>query len=195
MSLPETIRVRISSETVEMISMTAVVTQMMSLEELVGVILGGVGKDEPRIVEILQRGTFVSGASRFRWERLEVPARDIARLLALYPDPDPMRPFNAGMCKYAMIAGAYANVEVERAAAERKRLFRRRSFWNFILELADGATYHRYSYKDKADVYRAVLDIAGMEKLREGARLSPYSTFSRQIDGASLDRIDFFVKR
>jgi hypothetical protein len=175
--------------------MSAVVSQTMTPEELVAVVVGGAGKDIPRIVEILQRGTFVSSASRFRWERLEVTEHEIALIVALHPDPDPQRPFDPSKCEHAVISGAHAKILIEREPAERRRLFRRRSFWSSIIDLAAGAAYARYSYKDQADVYRATLNRASIEKLREGARLSPYSAFSKQIEAAPLDSIEFFVKR
>ena len=67
MALPQTVRVKLSSEVAEAISITPVVLQELPVRELVEHLLGIAGKDESRIREILLRGTLVSGASRFRW--------------------------------------------------------------------------------------------------------------------------------
>ena len=67
MALPQTVRVKLSSEVAEAISITPVVLQELPVRELVEHLLGIAGKDESRIREILRRGTLVSGASRFRW--------------------------------------------------------------------------------------------------------------------------------
>ena len=67
MALPPTVRVKLSSEAAESISITPVVVQEMPVGELVEYMLGVTGKDEARIRELLLRGSLVSGASRFRW--------------------------------------------------------------------------------------------------------------------------------
>ena len=67
MALPPTVRVKLSSEAAESISLTPVIVQEMPLRELIEYMLGVAGKDEGRIRELLLRGTIVSGASRFRW--------------------------------------------------------------------------------------------------------------------------------
>ena len=67
MSLPATVRVKLSSEAAEGISITRVVVQDLPLRDLVENMLGITGKNEARVRELLLRGTLVSGASRFRW--------------------------------------------------------------------------------------------------------------------------------
>src|SRR5438874_1143259 len=67
MALPDKVRVKLSSEAAEGISITPVVAREMPLRELVEYMLGVTGKDEGRVRELLLRGTLVSGASRFRW--------------------------------------------------------------------------------------------------------------------------------
>ena len=95
MNLPSTVRVKISSESVESISMTPVVVQEMKLEDLISEIVTAAGKDAPRIRDTLHRGSQVIGGSRLRWDRLDMDEQDVERLLARFPDPDPGRPFNA----------------------------------------------------------------------------------------------------
>ena len=69
MSLPDRVRVKLSSEAAEGISITPVVVQEIGTRELVEYMLGLTGKDEARVRELLLRGTLVSGASRFRWRK------------------------------------------------------------------------------------------------------------------------------
>jgi hypothetical protein len=80
--LPETIRVKLSSEQAGAISLTQVVVQEMPVRELVEHMLGYTGKDEARVRELLLRGTLVSGASRFRWAGWEPEPDEVAELLA-----------------------------------------------------------------------------------------------------------------
>ena len=62
MSLPETVRVKLSSEAADYVSLTPVVVQELPLRELVEHMLGITGKDEARVRDLLLRGTLVSGA-------------------------------------------------------------------------------------------------------------------------------------
>jgi hypothetical protein len=195
MNLPATVRVKISSEAVEFISVTPVGVQQMKLEELISAIVSAVGKDAPRVREILNRGTQVIGGSRFRWDRLEIAEPDVERLLASFPDPDPRRPFDLERCEHFVLRGPAAQIAVETESARRRRVFRRRSFWDEISALARGVTYVGYSYKERADMYHLAVDAAGQQTLRDAARLLPFSALVGQIERAVLDSIDFFVKR
>src|SRR5215510_14753754 len=110
MPLPQTIRVKLSSEVSESISLTPVVVQEIPVRELIEHILGLAGKDEPRIREILLRGTFVSGASRFRWVGWQVDDGDLRAILAEFPDADPSLPFTANRCTRAVLRGGRQSV-------------------------------------------------------------------------------------
>jgi len=195
MPVPSIIRVKVSSEAAESISLSPVLVQEMPAQELVAVIVAGAGKDAARVREALQRGMFVSGASRFRWERIEVSSGEVAELLSAYPDPDPQRPFDAAACVQAILRGPVTQLAIDKEAAQRKRLFRRRSLWDVVIELANDVSYSGYSYKERADIYRVTLDPPQRQRLREASRLSPYSSISKQMEGAVLDTIEFFVKR
>ena len=92
MALPQTVRVKLSSEVAEAISITPVVVQELAVRELVEHLLGIAGKDERRIRELLLRGTLVSGASRFRWAGWDADIESLRELLATFPDADPARP-------------------------------------------------------------------------------------------------------
>ena len=88
MSLPPTVRVKLSSEAAESISITPVVIQEMAVRELVEYMLGVTGKDEARIAELLLRGSLVSGASRFRWTGWPAAADD-NHFVRDYPNGSP----------------------------------------------------------------------------------------------------------
>jgi hypothetical protein len=92
---PEVIRVKISSEGAGAITISPVVLQQMTVEELLDVIVPLTGKDPERIDQTLRRGTIVSGSSRFRWDAWKPAPEHIYEWLARYPDPDPTVPFNS----------------------------------------------------------------------------------------------------
>src|SRR5205807_2030704 len=98
MALPQTVRVKLSTEAAEAISITPVLVQELPVRELVEHMLGVTGKDESRIRELLLRGTVVSGASRFRWAGWEPELDSLRELLATFPDPEPERPFAGDRC-------------------------------------------------------------------------------------------------
>src|SRR5437773_8469704 len=112
MPLPQTIRVKLSSEVAESIALTPVVVQEMAVRDLVEHALGITGKDEARIHDLLLRGTLVSGASRFRWTGWEAGAQDLHDLLATFPDPDPHREFAAGACVRALLRGGRQVIDI-----------------------------------------------------------------------------------
>jgi hypothetical protein len=87
MALPGRLRVKLSTEAAGWITLTPVVVQEMSLAELAEVIVNVTGKDATRIREILKRGSFTSGATRFRWEPVIAEAGEVEALLALISSP------------------------------------------------------------------------------------------------------------
>src|SRR5215472_11933947 len=111
MALADRIRVRLSSEAAEGISITPVVAREMPLRELVEYMLGVTGKDEARVRELLLRGTLVSGASRFRWSGWEADVPEITELLDTFPNPEPERPFAAEYCMRAILRGGRQAIE------------------------------------------------------------------------------------
>src|SRR5438552_10291377 len=133
MPLPDTIRVKLSSEAAESISITPVVVQDIPIRELVEHMLGVTGKDAPRLHELLLRGTLVSGASRFRWAGWDADREAIGLLLKTFPDPDPRRPFSPEQCVRAALRGPGRRIEIPREIGARKPLFRRASFWDTLM--------------------------------------------------------------
>src|SRR3954447_16357494 len=116
MPLPQTVRVKLSSEAAEAISITRVVVQDMPMRDLMDHILGVTGKDQARIGELLRRGSLVSGASRFRWEGWEADTDALRELLARFPDPDPARVFARARCVRAVLQGDRRPIELAREA-------------------------------------------------------------------------------
>lgn len=195
MSLPETIRVRITSENAESIGLSPVVVQEMALAELVRQMLGVTGKDSGRVREILARGSLVAGASRLRWEGLEALESDVAALFTRYPDPDPTLPFDAARCVMAVFHSRSRQLTIERSAGEKRRLLRRSSFWDAFMKLAVTPSYQSFSYRENADVYRVTLNAGALEALRSAAGLLAYSSYEAQLRTAAITFVDLYVTR
>jgi len=197
MSLPDAVRVKLSSEAAEGISLTPVVVRDMPVRELVEYMLGLTGKDEARIYELLRRGTLVSGASRFRWSGWEADRAGVLELLATFPDPEPSRPFAPERCVRAMLRGGRQPIEIPRQAGQRKPIFRRATFWDLLLEVAGAGDmrYQTYSYKDRADLYHLALDQAAAKRLRAGARLVTYTSLSERIRSEAFTSVEWVVER
>src|SRR5256884_4770351 len=120
MPLPSSIRVKLSSEAAESISITPVVLRDIPIRELIEHMIGVTGKDEARVRELLLRGTLVSGASRFRWSGWEADAPAVEELLRTFPDPEPGRAFAAARCVRAILRGGRQAIEIPREAGVRK---------------------------------------------------------------------------
>ncbi|HUI52901.1 MAG TPA: hypothetical protein VLX60_14030 [Terriglobales bacterium] len=201
MPLPETIRVKLSSEAAEYVSLTPVVVQEMPLRDLVEHMLGVTGKDEARICDLLLRGTLVSGASRFRWTGWEADMESVRVLLAAFPDPDPTRPFISSQCTRVVLRGPRQPITIPRDAAERRgvvaSLLRRKSFWDHLMSTANSgdSRYAGYSYRDRADVYHLPLPAPGLKRIREAARLVRYTALQAQIRNSPIESAELYVAR
>jgi hypothetical protein len=197
MPLPDPVRVKISTEDAGTIAITAVVVQEMPLRDLAEHILCATGPDAGRVREQLRRGSLVRGASRFRWEPCEPGEEEVVSLLATFPQADPERPFAAARCASVILRGRAVAIHLPREAAAKRRLLRRRSLWNFLVESAAEAKprYVEYSYAERADVYFLPVDRPFAVRLRQEAELLPYAGLVRQIATATIDAIEFFVPR
>ena len=197
MALPETIPTRISSEAAGYVSMTPVARREMPAVELIEQILAVTGKNPKRILAILARGTFVGGASRFRWEPIEAGEQELVPHLDRFPDPEPERPFDPQKCTLIVMHGQRGSVSLSREATSQKRLFKKRSFWDVLLPALEALSpgYERYSYSDRADVYnvRLTLDAAG--ELLETAKLLKYSSIMEQLSYLDATSAELFVER
>jgi hypothetical protein len=197
MALPQTVRVKLSSEAAEAISITPVVLQELPVRELVEHLLGIAGKDESRIREILLRGTLAIGASRFRWAGWDADVASLRELLATFPDADPARPFAAAGCIRAILRGGRHAIEIPREAAARKSLFQRKTFWDLLMEVvgASGPAYSGYSYRERADRYLRQFTPAETERLRAAAAALRYSALRDQIRSAGFAQAELHVTR
>jgi hypothetical protein len=186
MALPGTVRVKLSSEDAGSITLTSVVVQDLPLRELVEVILGITGKDEPRIRAALRRGSFVAGASRFRWEGLAVEEEDLGGLLSTFPDADPGRAFDSLHCVRAVLRAERQQWEIPRGA-----------FWDALIKIAvaAGPRYAGYSYKQRADRFELPLTKSQAEEIRAASPRLSYSTLRRQIAAAHLVSVDLYAER
>jgi hypothetical protein len=196
-ALPERVRVKLSSEAAEAISLTRVVIQEMPVRELVDVLLGVAGKDAQRLQELLLRGSVVSGASRYRWEGWPVETVELDNLLATFPSPEPQRRFNPAACVRATLQTARGGIDIPRDAASRRGLLRRRNFWDLLLRLVVGAPveYRTYSYRDRADLYEAPLTLEDNRALREAASLLAYTTLRDRVATQELRSVELFTSR
>jgi hypothetical protein len=197
MALPQTVRVKLSSEVAEAISITPVVLQELPVRELVEHLLGIAGKDESRVREILLRGTLVSGASRFRWAGWDADVASLGELLATFPDPDPGRPFAAAGCIRATLRGGRRAIEIPREAAARKSLFQRKTFWDLLMEVvaACGPAYSGYSYRERADRYLREFTSAETDGIRAAAAAVRYSALRDQIRSVGFATAELYVTR
>jgi hypothetical protein len=197
MSLPATVRVKLSSEAAEGISITRVVVQDLPLRDLVEHMLGITGKNEARVRELLLRGTLVSGASRFRWTGWDAELDGLRELLASFPGDDPTRAFASERCVRAVLRGGRQAIHIPREAGARKPLLRKASFWDVLMELAAAGEmqYLHYSYKDRADCYRFDMPLAAAERLRAAGEVVKYSSLREQIRSAGFVWAELYVER
>jgi hypothetical protein len=193
--LPPTIEVKISSEQAGSIAITPVVAQQMSAAELMGTVLAAVGKDRPRILEVLRRGTAVVGGTRFRWQRIELSEEELEPLLAVFPDSNPSRAFDGARCREMRLQGPGATVVITREAGSKKRWFRRASLWDELLRVVGQPVYGTYSYKDQADLYVTHLNGEMASQVRAASALAAFSSLEQQVARASVQRIECVVAR
>jgi hypothetical protein len=195
--LPEKIPVKISSEAAGYVSFSPVLARQMTPAELLEQILGVTGKDAGRVREILEQGTVVSGASRFRWAPIQAPVQEVEEALRVFPDPRPERRFDPARCVRAVLAGGRGPIELTCEAASSKRWFGRRSFWQVLMETAEKLepAYQQYSYADRADVYRVELPVEVARALREQANLLRFSSLEAMVREYSYDKLELWVER
>jgi hypothetical protein len=197
MALPATVRVKLSSEAAESISITPVVVQEMPVRELVEYMLGVTGKDEARIHELLLRGSLVSGGSRFRWAGWDAELQNLRELLATFPDPDPARRFAAANCTRATLRGGRQPIEISREAGMRKGLLQRESFWDAMMKVIAGSNpvYAGYSYRERSDRFHREFTSDELAQLRAASGLVRYTILSDQIRTLAFTQAELYVKR
>ncbi|MBZ5702765.1 MAG: hypothetical protein LAN84_13080 [Acidobacteriia bacterium] len=163
MSLPETIPVRFTEEEAGYLSVRPVVRQTFRLAELADMVVSVTGKDPARVAQILRAGAVLYNGYRYWWDGFSAAPGELAALLAPFPDADPARPFRWEEATAVLLESgggpARTVLEVTRAEASRRRLFRRRSAWDCLRDaLRDSPpAYEQYSYARRADLYRRSL--------------------------------------
>jgi hypothetical protein len=201
MPLPSSVRVKLSSEAAEAISLTPVVVQELAIRDLIEHVLGVAGKDEDRLCEILMRGSLVSGGSRFRWAGWQADRSGLREILASFPDPDPARPFDAANCIRVNLRGGRQTVTIPREAVARRgslaSLLRRPTFWDHLMEIASSFSpvYSGYSYRDRADRYVASLTLEHAARLRSASAGIPFSTLRAQIQSVAFAQAELLATR
>lgn len=175
MPLPETIPVRYTEEDAAYVTVRPLVRQTFRLEELLDMILSVAGKDSQRVRQLLHSGTVVYHFYRYSWDGFDPGEADLAAALARFPDADPSRPFSPRQCTNAVFDDAGPNprhlLDLTRAAASKHRFFRRHSFWDGLMEIAEQERpyYQKYSYSRHADLYCLDLDGESTSRIEESA--------------------------
>jgi hypothetical protein len=180
MALPESIPIRYTEEEAGYITVRPVVRQTFRLDELLDMVLSVTGRDVARIRQILRSGTVVYHFYRYWWSGFEADEAELSEALTVFPDADASRVFSSGICATAVFESGGANskplLELDRAAGSRRRMFRGRSFWGRLLEIAAGEKpgYQGYSYSYRADLYRIELNEQTVAQIAQAAnRLAP----------------------
>ncbi|OFV95150.1 MAG: hypothetical protein A3H28_06450 [Acidobacteria bacterium RIFCSPLOWO2_02_FULL_61_28] len=192
---PTKIRVKLVSEAAEYVSITHVVQRDFSLTELVETMLPILGKDAPRIRQILRAGTLSTGEYRYRWEPLEVEERDLESLLGSLPGPEPSRAFQPDTCFLVRFRRGPETLDLPRESASRKQLFARQSFWDGLLALAGDVHYADYSHADRADVFALPLDRDTAEQLCGLLSLFKPRSAAERLERFRPERIEWLSRR
>jgi len=195
--LPDVVPTKISSEEAGFINLTPVGREELAVADLIERILAVTGKDAERIAVILGRGSFVSGASRYRWQTFEVDTADLAKMLDRFPDPEPERAFDAARCHTIVLRGRRGQVEIRADFAREKRLLKRTNYWDRLLPLveAQSPAYTRYAYGENADVYTAKLPFETVKVIEQEADLLKYTAVVQQIRLLQVTGAELYVAR
>lgn len=197
MALPERVRVKLISEAAGYISTERVMQRDFPILELIEALLAVAGKNIERLQQILRAGSVVVGNYRHRWAPLEAERHELETLLAHFPDPLPDRPFEPARCVFAVIRAGLETIELPRQQAARRRLLKRSSFWDALMEVASARVplYRSYSYRDRADVYTFEPTRDDEERLREAAALLTVERTGERIRALPLEKITLLVNR
>jgi len=173
--LPETIPVRFTEEEAEYVSIRPVRRQTFKLRELVDMVLCVTGRDLPRVQQILRTGTVVFHFFRYWWQGFETDAAELSAVLAEFSIDDPSRTFSSDACTVVVLESAVKarqSIDVNKKDADHKSLFASKSFWEYLLSLAEPPQeikYDGYSFARRADLYRAELTAEQSASLQRSA--------------------------
>jgi len=212
MLFPEFIPVKFSEEEAEFISMRPLVRQTFRPAELVDMIVAITGKDAQRVQQILRSGTVVFHSYRYWWQGFDAEPDKLAEILARYPDANPARPFRPEDCTEAILESRVTSAPdpllqtsaprhtlcLRREDGSRKRLFRTRSFWDALMDLARPTppAYREYSYALRADIYTLQPTTAQLAHFaREAAQYSPRTLRPHLAILPSISQVAFVCPR
>jgi hypothetical protein len=202
MPLPETIAMRFTEEDAGYVTVRPVVKQTFRLAELADMVVSVTGKSVPRLQQIFRVGTVVYNGYRYWWEGFAANENELAGLLALFPDDDPALPFSpARVTAVSLEIGGGAQrswVGIARDEASAKRLFQKRSPWEILLGAAQDPTmrYEKYSYAERADVYRVHPSFGvASSLLKQAAAASPRGLGKKLTALQPPAAILFFIPR
>jgi len=180
MPLPAPIASRFAEDDAGYVTVRPVVKQTFRLPELADMVVSVTGKNAVRVQQIFRAGTVVYNGYRYWWDGFASKEDEVAGLLALFPDDDPARLFNpAKVTAVSLEIGGGTQrslVGIVRREASAKKLFRTRSPWEILLKAAQYSTprYEKYSYAERADVYRVHLSFEmGASLLKQVLAASP----------------------
>ena len=191
------IPVKISSDAGEASPMTQVFVQNMDLHDLVERMLGYTGKDPELVRQVLSRGSFVSGATRMRWDGFAISQDEVALILKHFPSADPERAFDVRNCIGAQLLEGRIPIEIPSEAAAPKRLLRRKSFWDVLMQcaVAQPLEYVEYSYRLRSDRYRRVLLVSESTLLKEQTSLLTHAGLAQQIAENDFRTLELLTHR
>ena len=202
MPLPETIAMRFTEDDAGYVTVRPVVKQTFRLPELADMVVSVTGKNAVRVQQIFRAGTVVYNGYRYWWDGFASKEDEVAGLLALFPDDDPARLFNpAKVTAVSLEIGGGTQrslVGIVRREASAKKLFRTRSPWEILLKAAQYSTprYEKYSYAERADVYRVHLSFAmGASLLKQVMAASPRGLRKKLAALQPPAAILFFIPR
>lgn len=184
------ILVKISKEDAGAISLTQVRQQRIAMRDLVGLLVSVTGKDASRIAAIVERGTFVKGMSRLRWQGFTA-AETVAQCLAELPDPWPERPFLPDEVSSMELASVRATLPLAAEATRTRRWLQRRCFLDALRDaLAEyPPCYHRYDYEVRADVFVWEPRPEEIALLRQASELLPGASLRRAVAQFPTQRV------
>ena len=177
--------------------MTQVFVQRMDLHDLVERMLGYTGKDLELVRQVVARGSFVSGATRMRWDGFSISPDEAAVVLKDFPSAEPERTFDVLNCVGAQLLEGRIPIEIPSEAAAAKRLLRRKSFWDVLMQcaVAQPLEYVEYSYRLRSDRYRRVLLVAESTLLKEQTSLLAHAGLAQQIAENDFRILELFTHR
>lgn len=195
MALPATVKVKISSEAAGYVSMTPVVVQQIPFIELLERIVSSCGSDAVQVAGMLERGVLVSGASRFRWEGLNIGAGDLQPAIDAMPKDEPHRAFDPSRCLRITLVSPRRRLDITAAGGAKRRLFRRSSFWDTLFGRLPQPAYVSYQHTDRADLYRLPASPEVLAHLRESSTLLVGRGLRTLVSTLQVSSIEFVTNR